>query len=54
MPLLPGQRLHVDHIIPTSRGGTDHPSNLRVVHGRCNLRKGNRMAPRVYAASRDW
>jgi 5-methylcytosine-specific restriction endonuclease McrA len=36
-PLLPHQRLHLDHIIARSLGGTDDPRNLQVVHRRCNL-----------------
>jgi 5-methylcytosine-specific restriction endonuclease McrA len=31
-----------DHVIPVSRGGTDHPSNLRAAHRSCNLRRGNK------------
>jgi len=48
-PLLPGQRLHLDHIVPTRKGGTDHPSNLQVTHAACNLKKGSRMPKRVQA-----
>ena len=33
-------RLHVDHIHPVSKGGTDDPSNLRTLCGRCNWGKG--------------
>jgi 5-methylcytosine-specific restriction endonuclease McrA len=28
---------HVDHIIPKSMGGSDHPSNLRAACMHCNL-----------------
>lgn len=28
-----------DHEIPRSRGGTDHPANLRPAHRRCNSRR---------------
>ena len=31
----------IDHILPRSKGGTDHPSNLRVICFRCNNRKYN-------------
>jgi len=32
--------VHIDHIHPVSRGGTDDLDNLRVTHSRCNIRKG--------------
>lgn len=32
--------VHIDHIHPVSRGGTNDPDNLRVTHSRCNIRKG--------------
>lgn len=31
---------HVDHVIPRSKGGTDHPSNLRAACAPCNLTRG--------------
>ncbi len=34
--------LTVDHIIPRSRGGTDHIGNLQLLCGHCNSVKGNR------------
>jgi 5-methylcytosine-specific restriction endonuclease McrA len=34
--------LHVDHIVPWSRGGTDHPENLQTLCRKCNLKKGAR------------
>ena len=30
----------IDHIVPKSRGGTDHPDNLQLLCRRCNARKG--------------
>lgn len=33
----------VDHIIPWSRGGTNDPQNLQLVHRVCNAQKGVRM-----------
>lgn len=33
--------LTVDHVVPKSRGGTDHPSNLAVLCRGCNSRKRN-------------
>ncbi|WP_081161523.1 HNH endonuclease [Ensifer aridi] len=31
--------VHIDHIIPLSRGGTNHLSNLTVSCSSCNLEK---------------
>jgi len=36
------QNLEVDHIIPRSKGGTDHVENLQLLCGSCNRIKGNR------------
>lgn len=36
-------RLDIDHIVPRSKGGSDHISNLQPVHHRCNLIKGGRL-----------
>ncbi len=35
-------RLHVDHIVPRSKGGSDDPENLQTLCEKCNLGKGNR------------
>lgn len=32
----------VDHLVPSSHGGTDDLANLRLVHWRCNRFRGNR------------
>ena len=31
---------HVDHIVPVARGGSNWPSNLQLLCGRCNRSKG--------------
>jgi len=36
------RHLEVDHIVPRARGGTDHLSNLQLLCGNCNRRKGTR------------
>lgn len=37
----PGTELHVDHIIPWSKGGETTPDNLETKCKKCNLGKGN-------------
>ena len=34
--------LHIDHLIPISKGGEDTLENVRPAHGFCNISKGNR------------
>lgn len=36
---------HIDHIVPLSLGGADHPANYRVIDGRRNLSWGNIWGP---------
>lgn len=38
-----GQVLEVDHIVPWSAGGADHPVNLRVLCQPCNQERSNRV-----------
>ena len=38
-----GVRLHVDHIIPVSKGGKSTPDNLRTLCERCNIGKSNKI-----------
>jgi 5-methylcytosine-specific restriction endonuclease McrA len=33
--------LHLDHVIPLSKGGSDQIENVKPSHGKCNLIKGN-------------
>lgn len=44
------RHFEVDHIVPQSRGGTDHPENLQLLCGSCNRIKGNR--PQEYLIAR--
>lgn len=44
--LSPGYRRRtLDHLIPTSRGGTDTLENLRIACQSCNSSRGNRTTP---------
>jgi len=38
------ENLHVDHIKPLSKGGTNDEKNLQALCAKCNLSKGNRPA----------
>jgi 5-methylcytosine-specific restriction endonuclease McrA len=40
---VPANRVDIDHIIPSSLGGTDDDHNLQVTHQSCNRRKGARV-----------
>ena len=48
---LVGSRVHVDHIIPVSRGGPTVLSNLQATHIPCNLAKGNRITEQQMVAA---
>ena len=37
----PFRNMTIDHVIPSSRGGTDHIDNLQLLCGACNSVKGN-------------
>mgnify|MGYP002517371840 FL=1 len=37
-----GVKLHVDHVVPVSRGGKSVMSNLQTLCEDCNLGKGNK------------
>lgn len=41
--LLNGRMIHIDHIVPRSKGGSDDLDNLQLTHATCNLRKSNKI-----------
>lgn len=49
--------IHVDHVVPRARGGSDDLDNLQATHARCNLSKGsgcNDRARRRLTRRRRW
>jgi 5-methylcytosine-specific restriction endonuclease McrA len=40
---LTDRQIHLDHVVPLSRGGTHTADNIRVACRRCNYRKANRL-----------
>ena len=47
--VFPFRNFTVDHIIPRSRGGTDHSDNLQLLCAACNSVKGKRTQPELIA-----
>jgi 5-methylcytosine-specific restriction endonuclease McrA len=35
--------LHIDHLVPISKGGPDNLENVRPSHGLCNIKKKDRI-----------
>ena len=42
--------LHIDHLLPISKGGPDILSNVRATHGLCNITKNNKEQYEVQTA----
>lgn len=42
--------LHIDHVLPISKGGPDILSNVRATHGLCNITKNNKEQYEVQTA----
>lgn len=47
------RHLEIDHIVPRSKGGTDHIENLQLLCGSCNRIKGNRSQEWLVSALND-
>ena len=47
---LPFRNFTIDHVVPQSKGGTDHLDNLQMLCGACNSLKGDR--PQEYLVAR--
>jgi 5-methylcytosine-specific restriction endonuclease McrA len=45
-----GFDVHLDHVVPLSKGGKHEPMNLQIVHGTDNAIKNNRNYKIEYAA----
>ena len=51
--LFPFRNFTVDHMVPQSRGGTDHLDNLQLLCGACNSVKGDRSQEHLIARLKD-
>lgn len=47
--MFPFRNMTIDHIVPQSKGGTDHLENLQLLCGACNSMKGDRPQPEFIA-----
>jgi 5-methylcytosine-specific restriction endonuclease McrA len=45
LPNLNDSTPHIDHVVPWSQGGDNGEGNLRLLHARCNLLKGDECNP---------
>lgn len=43
-PIYDRSGLHIDHVLPVSRGGRTNVDNLQPAHACCNISKGNRIS----------
>ena len=50
----PFRVMDIDHILPRSKGGTDHPDNLQLLCSGCNRSKGGKTMAEWRAAQRGW
>ena len=51
--MFPFRNFTVDHVVPQSRGGTDHLDNLQLPCGACNSVKGDRSQEHLIARLKE-
>ena len=51
--LFPFRNMTIDHIIPRSKGGTDHVENLQLLCGACNSKKGENSMEHLLVVLRE-
>ena len=51
--MFPFRNFTVDHVVPQSRGGTDHLDNLQLLCGACNSVKGDRPQEHLIARLKE-
>jgi len=49
----PFRNMTIDHIVPRSKGGTDHKENLQLLCGACNSTKGNGTQPELITVLKE-
>ena len=49
-----GIELHVDHLLPLSRGGKEHPDNLLIMRPEANLFWGARIKKCPWPKRKNW
>lgn len=42
-PVRPGEKWHIDHVLPLSKGGSHTYDNVQLSHALCNLKKSDRV-----------
>jgi len=50
--MYPGEKLHLDHIVPISRGGGTTRANIHFIPATVNHRKGNKLPQETYRQER--
>ena len=45
--------LHLDHVIPLSKGGPDTLDNVKPAHGKCNIAKGDKVVDKTLTTANN-